>query len=139
MERGRALQSTSLPSQHIPGQALFLNTSSPPLAQSQGSSRQVSLSLKRQSAAFAPHDSLTHIFTGEICPFAPPQVPKNNSIWEISLKCARWLAQLESLRVAFTLCSARTCVGLLQTPRFTPTAQKHAHEWRVCVCPGIDC
>lgn len=103
-ERSGALQLTSLPSQHIPGQALFLNTSSPRSVSHRG---QVDKSLWTSRGRQWPSQNFVHWLA---------QSPHRKTLQ----------VQFKSHCVEVNLCSRHACVGFLQTPQFSTTVQKYA-------------
>lgn len=139
LDRQREAELSSLPSQHIPGQALFLSTSSPPLGQSQGSSRQASRTLVAGFRSSQPTSrSLIVIFVH----FLHHQCLLN-SVWGFSLDSVHWLARTphrRSLQVQFgSLCGVCfTSCSCLRGFSPKPSVSSHSPKTRrwlngVCV------
>lgn len=87
-EAGRVRPScASLPSQHIPGQALFLDTSSPHSASHRGQVDKSPFESSRGATmAFTPHNKITHIYrwNGSVCLTTEKELWNSfwNLIWE---------------------------------------------------------
>lgn len=140
LDRQREAELSSLPSQHIPGQALFLSTSSPPLWSVTGV-KSTSLPEARRWLSLLTTDF--HVFNGDFCPLSLPQMSKLRILSGFRSLVGPDASQRESSGPVWV--SERSLLYVLLVPAwlfskalsFLPQSKNtQMAEW--CVCPVID-